>query len=196
MKYTSDITVGALKVPESRVIADLLIREVNETGFWEAVEGHNVLQARSRRTARSLALLVRRRLKTMNRDMWFLVRDGSGMVATHAALAAAIKDSPLLGDFLDLVVREQYRLFSPALSGKLWDRFIDDCQGRDPDMRRWSESTIARLRSSVFQSIAQAGYIESTRSMKLQTVHIAPPVLSCLQTHRETYVLGCMQVAP
>jgi hypothetical protein len=34
------------------------------------------------------------------------VRDGTSTVASHALLAAAIKQSPLLGDFLDLVVRE------------------------------------------------------------------------------------------
>ena len=48
----------------------------------------------------------------MGPDLWRLVRDGKGSVATHAVLAAAVKHSPLLGDFLDLVVREQYRLFS------------------------------------------------------------------------------------
>ena len=48
----------------------------------------------------------------MGPDLWKLVRDGKGTVATHAVFAAAVKHSPLLGDFLDLVVGEQYRLFS------------------------------------------------------------------------------------
>ena len=77
-------------------------------------------------------------------------------MATHAVLAAAVKHSPLLGDFLDLVVREQYRLFSPTLSNKLWDDYLDGCRGRDPDMPQWNESTRRRLRSSVFQMLAQA----------------------------------------
>ena len=76
----------------------------------------NVLQARSPATARRLTKLIRGRLETMGPDLWKLVRDGNGTVATHAVFAAAVKHSPLLGDFLDLVVGEQYRLFSPALS--------------------------------------------------------------------------------
>ena len=40
-------------------------------------------------------------------------------------------------------------------------------------MPQWNESTRRRLRSSVFQTLAQAGYIENTRSLKLQNVHIA-----------------------
>ena len=127
----------------------------------------------------------------MHPVLWQLVRDGSLPVATHACLAAAVKHSTLLGDFLDLVVREQYRLFSPALSPSMWERYIDDCRARDPEMPVWRDSTIRRLRSSVFQILAQAGYIESTRTLKLQTVHIARDVLRFLEAHDEQYVLRC-----
>jgi hypothetical protein len=48
----------------------------------------------------------------------------------------------------------------------------------------------------VFQMLAQAGYIEDTRSLKLQTVHIADQVLRYLRNNNETYVLRCIQVAP
>ncbi len=196
MRYKADITAGSLKVPESRVIADLMLRGLDARGWEEAIVDRNVLQVRNPATARRLARLIRGRLSLMEADLWRLVRDGSGTVAVHACLAAAVKHSALLGDFLDLVVREQYRLFSPALSKSLWEGFLDDCRGRDPDMPLWNESTRRRLRSSVLQILAQAGYIDDTRSMKLQTVHIAAQVLDYLQEHQEQYVLRCIQVAP
>lgn len=195
-RYKGDITAGALKVAESRVIADLLLREVDAAGWKDAIEERNVLQARSPKTAKRLTLLSRGRLATMGPELWRLVRDGKGDVATHAVLAAAVKHSPLLGDFLDLVVREQYRLFAKALSNKLWDDYLHGCRERDPDMPQWSESTRKRLRSSVFQTLAQAGYVENTRSLKLQTVHVAAPVVRYLESHGEGYVLRCIQVAP
>ena len=37
MRYKADITAGALKVPESRVIADLLLREVDAEGWKDAI---------------------------------------------------------------------------------------------------------------------------------------------------------------
>ena len=156
----------------------------------------NVLQARSPETAKRFARLIRGRLETMETDLWELVRDGTGEVATHAVLASAIKHNPLLGDFLDLVVREHYRVFNTTLSNRCWEDYLDDCRGRDPHMPIWNESTRKRLRSSVFQILAQAGYIESTRSRKLQTVHIASQVLQYLQRHNEHYVLRCIQVTP
>jgi hypothetical protein len=132
----------------------------------------------------------------MQPALWKMVREGSTLLATHACLAAAVKHSPLLGDFLDLPVREQYRLFRPALTHPLWEHYVEDCRNRDPAMSDWSESTVARLRSTVFQIIAQAGYIENTRTLKLQTVHVAREVLNYLQEHDEGYVLRCIQVAP
>lgn len=196
MRYRADITAGSLKVPESRVVADLLLRGANEEEWKDAVVRQNVLQARTPATAIRLARLIRKRLALMKPDLWRLVRDALNPVPVHACLAAAVKHSPLLGDFLDLVVREQYRAFSPTLSKGLWENYLNDCRGRDPDMPRWNDSTRRRLRSSVFQVLSQAGYIDSTRSCRLQSVHVAVEVLRYLRQNHEDYVLRCIQVSP
>lgn len=196
MRYRAEITAGSLKLPESRIIADLLIRQVDDKGWDEAIKKKNILQARNPATARRLTKLIRSRLEMMGPDLWRLVRDGSGPVATQAIFAAAVKHSPLLGDFLRLVVREQYRLFNKTLSDKLWEDYLEGCRERDPDMPMWNEVTRRRLRSSVFQMLAQAGYIENTRSLRLQPVHIAEQVLRYLEANREDYVLKCIQVSP
>ncbi|MBW2709751.1 MAG: DUF1819 family protein [Deltaproteobacteria bacterium] len=196
MRYKADITAGSLKVAETRIIADLLLRGTDKQGWQTAIIDRNLLQTRTSETARRFARLIRGRLETMESDLWKLVRDGSGEVATHAILAAAVKHSPLLGDFLDLVVREQYRIFKTTLAIRLWDEYLDDCRGRDPHMPLWNESTRKRLRSSVFQILAQAGFLENTRSGKLQTVHIAAQVLQYLEQHQERYTLHCIQVSP
>ncbi|MCI0624096.1 MAG: DUF1819 family protein [Acidobacteria bacterium] len=194
MRYRADITAGGLKVRESRIIADLLLKNTNEDDWQAALFERNVLQARNPETSRRLSRLLRARLSLMDSDLWRLVSDGSSLGATHSCLAAAVKHSPLLGDFLDLVVREQYRLFEPTLSKKLWEDYLADCRGRDPEMPLWNESTRRRLRSSVFQSLAQAGFIESTRTLKLQPVHIAPQVLNYLRSNHEDYVLCCIEL--
>jgi hypothetical protein len=196
MRYRADITAGSLKVPESRIIADLLLQGLDETGWKQALYDQNVLQTRSPKTTKRLVLLLRGRLELMGAELWKLVREGSGTVATHACLAAAVKQSVLLGDFLDLVVREQYACYANTLSVTLWETYIADCRGRDPEMPRWRDATIARLRSSVFQILAQVGYIENTRTRKLQTVYIASQVLDYLTEHNEHYVLRCIQVGP
>jgi hypothetical protein len=195
-RYSADLTAGSLKVAESRIVAGLLLRKVGPQDWKVAIETDNVLQARSAATAIRLARLLRQRLEGMDEVLWRLVRDGSSGVATHACLAASVQHSRLLGDFLDTVVREEYRTFTPALSERAWENYLAECRSRDMSMSRWSPTTVRRLRSSVFQILAQAGYIQSTRTLKLQRVHIASEVLRYLRKRDERYVLRCIEVAP
>ncbi len=194
MKYRGDITAGALKVTESRIIAGLLLGGIDSESWNKALFQDNVLQARNPETARRLGRMIRQRLELMKPGLWKLVCDGQGSVASHACLAAAVKHSRLLGDFLDLVVRDQYRIFSQNLSNRLWDEYLEDCRARDTDMPEWSSSTKDRLRQSVFLILAEAGYVENTRTLKLQANHLASPVLRYLEENDEKYVLRCIQV--
>lgn len=195
-RYKADIAAGSLKLRESRHIAALLLKGVNSEEWREAIVTNNVLQAKNLATAERFGRLIRARLETMGPELWTLVRDGSGTVATHAVFAAAVKHSRLLRDFLALVVADQYRTFRPALSHKLFDDYLDGCRERDPEMPQWQDVTRRRVRSSVFQMLAQAGYLDSTRSLNLQTVHVADQVVRYLTSHDEKMILRCLQVSP
>lgn len=195
MRYSADITTGSLKVAESRKVADLLLRGVSGEAWNEALYFNNVLQTRSQYTARKLAGLLRRRLTSMGPELWKLVRDGSGTAATHACLATAVKCSPLLGDFMEIALRDEYKAYTAVLTNIMWEDYLAGCHDRDPEMSTFSESTAARLRSTVFQTLAQSGYLESTRTLKLQKVLIDSHVLAYLNDNNEDYVLRCIQVA-
>jgi len=78
-------------------------------------------------------------------------------VATHAVFAATVKYSPLFGDFLALVVRDLYRRFEPALKPQLWDRYLEDCRGRDPQMPEWTAATQEKLGTRVLGMMTEAG---------------------------------------
>lgn len=193
-RYRADLTAGSLKIAESRVIADLLLRAVDEGEWKHAITQENVLKAKNPATAIRLARLIRQRLETMSPELWQMIKNGTLIVATHATLATAVKHSDLLGDFLDLVVRDQHRRFAKALTKKLWRDYVEDCRGRDPQMPQWHDSTIKRTGSSVFQILAQAGYIKDTRTMMLQRTHITAEIIGYLKRHHEDYVLRCITV--
>lgn len=196
--YSADLTAGSLKIAESRVIADLLLRGTEGEDWKRALELENELQARTPATARRLARLIRNRLEMMTPELWMLVRDGHQTVATHACLAATVKQNQLVADFFDLILREQYRQFAVLLDRHLWNDFIDDCLIRHPvsstDRPVWSESTVRRMRSSMFQILEQAGYIENTKTLRLQNVHIAEEVTRYLQANDEIDVLRHIQL--
>jgi hypothetical protein len=156
----------------------LLIDGVSDSGWKEAIEVENVLQKRSPSTAKRQASLIRVRLETMETDLWELVRDGSTLIAIHALFAAAIKHSTLLGDFLDSVVREQFRMFRQDLPRKLWLEFIERCHDRDPHMPEWRESTTHKLGDSVYRILAEAGYLLDNKKYILKPVRISGEVIA------------------
>lgn len=135
MIYTASITSASLRLRESRIVADLLLKGVSDTEWKEAIFAQNILQTRSSRSARNLSSLLRARLEPMGAELWGFVRDGGRELATQAAFAGTVRDSRILGDFLDLALREQRVLFARHLGPHLWQDYIAGCRGRDPDIR-------------------------------------------------------------
>ena len=193
-KYAATITSATLRLRESRIIADLLIRQVNNVVWREIVIENNALQMNSIESIKRISRLLRTRMEPLGPQIWLLIRDGDRQQATQAVLAGAVKHSRLLGDFMDIVLREQRLLFAKKLEYWMWNEYIDSCRGRDIEMPLWSESTIKKLRSSIFSMLSEAGYLESTRSLRLQIVFLDDRLRRYLQEREERYVLRCLEV--
>jgi hypothetical protein len=195
MIYTATISSTPLRLRETRVVADLLLQGVGNEAWTEAIVENNALQVGSRIGVIRSSNIIRARLEPLGADLWRIVRDGSKELTTQAAFAGAIKHSRLLGDFLDLAIREERAAFNPQLSKRTWTDYIEGCRGRDPDMPQWSESTVAKLRSVVFSMLAEAGYLKDTRSLLLQTAFVDEQLATLLEERGENYVLRCLKVA-
>ena len=176
-------------------MADLLLQGVDGETWKQAIEERNILQMRSLKSARRISQLLRARLEPVGHELWKMARDAGREQATQAVFAGAVKNSRLLGDFMDMTMREQRMLFAKKLEPQMWNEYLAGCRGRDPDMPHWSDATVARLRSAVFSMLAEVGYIKDTRTLLLQNVFVDAQLVHCLQERGETYVLRCMQVA-
>lgn len=192
--YKANITVGALLVPESRKIADLMLRDVSADEWTRAIAEENILQKLSASSAKRIARLIRARLELMTPKLWEMVRDGGAQTATHAVFAGAIKHSRILGDYLDLVIREQFRCLEERLAPRLWGDFLRTCKQRDPAMSDFSPSTATKMRRVVHNILSEVEYIKDVRSRELQRVEIDAEVLSYLEKNNEHYVLKCIKV--
>lgn len=193
-RYKANFSKGGLMVPESRVVADLLLQDVDAAGWEQAIRVDNVLAKRSPSTALTKANLIRARLRTLPASLLSLIRDGDRLLATHAVLAATVTYSPLFGDFLDLVVRDLCRHFEPRLKPPHWEQYLADCRTRDPQMPEWSEATRATLRTRAFGMLREAGFLSSDRGNRLQPLQIAPKVMHALRDAEQWYAFRCLQL--
>jgi hypothetical protein len=167
---------------------------VSDEAWKEAILEQNVLQVASVVGVTRSSNILRARLQPLGEGLWKMVRDGERVVATQAALAGAVKHSRLLGDFMDIAIREQRALFSERLENRMWTNYIAGCRGRDPDMPHWSDATVAKLRSVVFSMLAAADYMKDTRSRRLQNVFVDPQLADYLRSRDEAYVLRCLEI--
>ncbi len=129
----------------------------------------------------------------MKPDLWDLVHKGKSEVSIQALLAAAIKHSRLLGDFMNQVVHENWRTFKPKINVKDWKYFFETCSQADPQMLEWTESTQKKLKQIIFRILAESNYIDTTRSRQLQSVTVLPEIKKYLTDNSERYVLSCME---
>jgi len=193
--YKANIGGGELKITESRIIAGLLLDNADDKDWHQAIVVDNVLQHKSPAFAQRQSNLIRARLSLMKPELWNLIKEGSKKVATDAVFAAAIKHSPLLADFLDLVVREEFNAYGKALTKIHWKKYLAGCHARDPNMPKWAESTETRLASSIWGILVEAGYLSDKRKKCLQAVQISPEVINYLKNEQEEKVLRCIQVS-
>jgi len=195
MIYTATITTSSLRLRESRIVANLLLKTLSDEAWKEEIVERNVLQMGSVESIKRISRLLRARLEPLGEGLWKMVRDGGREQATQAALAGTVKNSRLLGDFMDMTLREQRALFAKKLEYRMWNEYIAGCRGRDPAMPNWSDATLARLRSAVFAMLAEAGYLMDTRSLLLQNVFLDASLAAYLRDRGESYVVRCLEVA-
>ena len=192
-RYNAEISAGSLLPLEGRRIANLLLSAPDQAAWLHAVETENILQKKTTASARRQATLLRRRLNTLDAHAWKMIGERESEVVIQLLLAAAIKHSQLLGDFMLRVYGERQRRLEPALAPMDWQDFLAECAHHDAAVAGWSDSTKAKLFQVIVRILAEAKYLESARSMKLTPQSLHPDVQRYLSTHDETYVLDCLE---
>ena len=193
--YNAEISAGSLMPLESRRLAELLQTNPDETTWNRAVETDNILQKKTPATARRQARLIKRRLTTLAPEAWKLIAERDTEVSIQMLLAAAVKHSQLLGDFLLNVYANRQRRLELSLSPSDWHDFLVECAHRDPTVATWSESTKKKLLEVIVRILVEAKYLDHSRSKQLTPRSLHPDVRHYLTTHEESYVLDCLERA-
>lgn len=192
--YQADLSAGSLLLPESRVIARLLLAGADKAALDHAVRVDNVLQKSSPASAIRQARLIRLRLMSIPRPTWTLIADGDKEVATQLVFAAALKHSTLLGAFLKKVVADHHRRLEIKLSPHAWEPFLAECATQDAYVAGWSLSTRKKLLQVIIRILAEARYLDSSQSVRLLPPHIHPAVRQALTEAGELDLIRAMEL--
>lgn len=194
-KYDSDLVGGSLMVRESRVIADLLLANATPEDWDVAIRVDNRLQKRSPSSAKRNAQAIRKRLERLESPFWRALRDGDEELATQVAFSASLERNLLLVEFIETVVADTYAIHAEAISPYQWMEFIDERAQRDASITDWKESSRRKMGQVAFRMLAEAGYLKSTRSGKLQNVIVRPELKELLEDSSRIRIKRCMEVS-
>ncbi len=144
-RYNAEISAGSLMLTESRRIASLLLTNPTDTEWDHAIKVENILQKNTHATAHRQAQLLRKRLMTLDHEGWKLIAESEVEVSTQLLLAAAIKHSHLLGDFLRDVYARQIRRMELALNEHLttWRRMLEALHRFEPNRPALTKESVA-----------------------------------------------------
>lgn len=190
--YNAEISAGSLMLPESRRIAKLLLASPTVEQWDHAIEVENILQKKPA-TARRQARLMRNRLETLDQDGWQSIVEGDTEVASQILLAASIRHSQLLSDFLRDVYMVDLQKLEKTLSHHQWDAFIAECEHRDAAVASWAPSTRDKLFQVVVRILAEAKYLDSTRRLGLTPPMLHPKTRNYLKKLGDRATLSVME---
>lgn len=172
--YVRDLVSGSLFVAESRLVAQSLLKIMNEDDWTQLILYDNLLQKKSPNTAIRYARTIKRRLEPLGKPFIEAVSKADDPLYTQLLLLALLIYTPVVADFMRHVLAETKRVYKPNLDANAWAQFLDDRYRTLPGLTELSESTLQKTGTNIIRSLVEAGYLDSNNNRRLQPVYLHP----------------------
>lgn len=179
-------------VRESRIVANLLLSDVDQAAWKVAIHEENRLQKARPATAKRMAQAIRKRLEKLEPPFWQALRDGDDQLATQVAFCAALARNLLLVEFLETVVADAFVTQAETLEFYPWNDFLAERAIRDPAIAGWTDSSRRKMGQVVFRMLTEVGLMDDGRNRKLRPLLVRPEVMDLLERHHLTRIQDCL----
>ena len=158
-RYALSFTSGALLTREAVIAAPLFLEVRDWNTVRDRLRAENLLQARTASSRFRLAREVAQRLAVLTDAELDLLQDASPSERGHLMWIAACRRYAFIGDFAEEVVRERFLLLTPTLGYDDFDSFVRGKALWHPELAEVKDSTLQKLRSTVFRMLTEAGLL-------------------------------------
>ena len=192
-EYVGDINGGSLMLKDSLILAKYLLQDPDTEQWKQFIVEENVLQRRSSQTALRAAATVRKRLSPLGHDFLKDILSLPERSYVQLLMAALLVQSPIMADFMGTVLAEARRMYKPSLEQNAWQNFIDDRRRAWPELDDYSDETYKKIGKNVIRSLAEAGYLDSSRNKQIQAVYVEPEVKNWLDKLNRADLIEVME---
>lgn len=170
-RYALSFTSGALLMREGLIAAPIYLREHDWANVRGIIGDDNLLQSRTYSSGTRRAREVVQRLAVLTDEEIELLIDASPTERGHLMWVAACRRYDLIGEFAEEVLRERFLVLAQTLDHDDFDSFIRGKVLWHEEIANLKESTLQKLRSTVFRMLVEGGLLSDDR-------RILPAVLS------------------
>ena len=179
---------------EGRIVADLFLRGLTDTALRNKVRSENLFQSRSAGTTLKYLGMLLPRLRDLSREQLDFIVNGDEVLRRLTLFTATLRKNDLLAEFMREVVAEKLSIYDTTLQKTDWALFIESKIGVFKDIETWTTSSRKKICQVVFRILAEAGYIDNTKNLNIQTPVIPFELEEALKTDGEHLLLSTIKL--
>lgn len=192
-EYVGDINGGSLMLNDSLILAEYLLQDPDKEQWKQLIVDENILQRKSSNTALRAAATVRKRLSPLGHEFLQDLLRLPERAYVQLLMVALLVQSPIMADFMRNVVAEARRVYKAELAQTVWQDFIDDRCRSWPELNDYSDETYKKIGKNVIRALAEAGYLNSSRSKQIQAVYVEAETKNWLDKLNRTDLIEVME---
>jgi hypothetical protein len=176
-------STSSLMLPESRLLADLLLKHPSDQDWKQRICVDNILQKPSPATATRVASLIKNRLSFLSQEGLRLVVLSERALAIQLLFVAALRHSQLLHDYLrDLYLPHVKR--QEPIKKHDWLAFLDECAHRDAKVSTWTDSTREKLHQVITKILIETECLTASKPHQFTQPYLYPQTKAYLRDHQ------------
>lgn len=171
--YTASFTREQFMFYEMRITAQLMLDGKTDVEIIEEVLNNNLFQYPTEKSSKRMTRACLKRLKILdNTQLIDIIANGAYDSSKQVCLLAMMKQYRVINEFFITVIGEKYRLKDFSLSKRDLNIYFSRIQEQDDKVASWSVSTISKLKQVLLKLLVDIGYLDNTKSEKLNYVLI------------------------
>lgn len=188
--YRGSITREQFLFYETRIVAQKIMEGKSEQEIYTEIMEDNLFQFPTEKSIRSIASGCYKRLMySNNMELISLIATGSFEIAKQAALYALMLYNAIVYDFMVEVIGEKYQVQDLMFDKSCINRFCGELREKNEQVAKWSDSTMAKIRSVLLRCLIETDYLTSKSSKELNPVYLYEEVLNCIEENGDEDIL-------
>ena len=189
-EYNGGLTREQFLFYEIRTVADLMEQGLSRDEIVERICEENLFQFPTERMTESIAKTCFQRIDALDSEtLVYYLANASVEVAKQINLYAMMKYNRIVWDFMTTVIGEKFRTQEFEFSGKDLNIFFFQLQEQNDTVASWSDATIKKIKQVLKKCLVECGYLDSTKSTKLNMISIAPELEDAIRADNDLAAL-------